>query len=203
MLARATIQLPTTALLALQEYLQFSDSKLSVEQSVVLAIREWLANNGASGKGDAADLFRGYQWKNIFLPHATRLRMSYDHTTYYAEVVGDAIQYQGRPISPRGFTMAIAGSGRNAWRDLFIKFPDSRLWKRASLCRIEQQKLARQPAPSSIAAMTAAAAAMTEALKTTLNLVERTNAGTATKSERRIASNRRADDGLEQDCAFD
>jgi hypothetical protein len=203
MFAPVTIQLPTTTLVALQEYLQFSDSKLSVEQSVVLAIREWLANNGASASGDPSDILRGYQWKSIFLPHATQLRMSYAESTYYAEVVGDAILYQGRPTSPRGFTMAIAGSGRNAWRDLFIKFPDSRLWKRAGLCRIEQQKQAKQPVPSSIAAMTAAAAAMTEALKTTLNLVERTNASTAIKSERRVTANRRTDDRLEQDCAFD
>lgn len=203
MLTRGIVRVPPTTLLALREHLQFTDSKLSVEQSIVLAIREWLANSGASTSDNGADLLRGYQWKSIFLPHSTQLRMTYDDTTYYAQVVGDDIVYQGRPVSPREFTMAIAGSGRNAWRDIFIRFPESRQWKRANLYRIEQQKQIKNPAPSPVETMTAAAAAMSDALKTALTLVDRTNAETVTKYERRLAPKRRDDDRLHDDCAFD
>ena len=72
--ATVSVAVPSTTLLALREHLQFTDSKLSVEQSVVLAIREWLANSGASAAGSDPDMFRGYQWKNIFLPDATQLK---------------------------------------------------------------------------------------------------------------------------------
>lgn len=203
MLTVRAVQVPPTTLLALREHLQFTDSKLSVEQSVVLAIREWMANSGAATNQNGSDVLRGYQWKSIFLPHATQLRMTYDDATYYAQVVGDVIEYQGRPVSPREFTMAIAGSGRNAWRDLFIRFPESRHWKRASLCRAEQKKQASHPASSPVETMTAAAAAMSEALKTALALVECTNAETVTRFERRLAPTRRADDRMHDDCAFD
>ena len=37
---------------------------------------------------------------------------------YYAKVVGDVILYEGRAVSPRQMTVAVAGPGHNAWRDL-------------------------------------------------------------------------------------
>lgn len=203
MLTRETIAVPPATLLALHEYLQLTDSKLSLQQAVVLAIREWLSNSGESATGDQAALLRGYQWKSLFLPHDTRLRMIYKDTSYYAQVVGDAIVYQGHAVSPRGFTMTIAGAGRNAWRDVFLRFPESRRWKRANICRIEQKKLAERPAPSPVETMTAAAAAMSDALKSALMLVERTNAESVSKFERRLAPTRRDADRVHEDCAFD
>ncbi len=64
------------------------------------------------------DHSRGYQWKSLFLPHGTELRMTSSRQSGYARVVGDRIMYEGRSVSPRGLTLAIAGEGRNAWRDL-------------------------------------------------------------------------------------
>jgi hypothetical protein len=33
----------------------------------------------------------GYQWKTLFLPHSTRLRMFHMGEVYYAQVAGDHI----------------------------------------------------------------------------------------------------------------
>lgn len=201
--ARRSVIIPSTTLLALREHLQFCDSKLSIEQSIVLAIREWLANSGASSNGAGTDILRGYQWKKIFLPHATQLRMIYGETTYYACVEGDAIMYEGRAVSPREFTMAITGTGRNAWRDLAIRFPGSRQWKPANLCRIEQEKHGKPLIASPVDTMNAAAASMSEALKAALALVEQTNAQTVKQFERRLTPKRRGYDRQDDDCAFD
>jgi hypothetical protein len=198
-----SLTLPSTTLLALREYLEFSDSKLSIEQAVVLAIREWQANSAAQANGAGADVLRGYQWKSVFLPDSTQLRMTYDGTTYYAHVVGDSIVYQGKSVSPREFTMAIAGTGRNAWRDVSLRFPGSRQWRHANLCRIELEKKRKQPAVSPVEAMTAAAASMSEALKTALKLVEQTSAQTVKQIERRLAPTRRDSDRMHDDCSFD
>lgn len=201
--AGVSVALPPSALLALREHLSFSDSKLSVEQAVVLAIREWLANSGASTDSASTGMLRGYQWKTVFLPGATQLRMMYDETNYYAKVVGDAIMYHNRPVSPREFTMAIAGSGRNAWRDLWIRFPESHRWKRAQICRLEQEKQNKLPPKSPVESMATAAAAMSEALKTALKLVEQTSAQPTEQIERRLAPLRRDNDRLHTDCSFD
>ena len=54
----------------------------------------------------------------------------------YAEVVGDKIMYQGRPVSPYQFATAFAGSVRNAWHDLTLRLPGEKNWKPASVrCR--------------------------------------------------------------------
>ena len=195
-----TLEVPPATVLALQEYLRISDSKLSVRQAVVLAIREWCANSGGSTNASGTDILRGYQWKTVFLPHATQLRMTYAGDSYYAKVVGDSIMFEGRKVSPREFVMHITGTGRNAWRDISIRFPESRQWKGADLCRIELRN--QLPAASPVDVMTAAAASMSEALKTALMLVENANAEAVRKFERRLDHNRRASDRDGGDCSF-
>ncbi|MES2317502.1 MAG: hypothetical protein V4631_08390 [Pseudomonadota bacterium] len=201
--AGESVALPLTTLLTLREHLSFSESKLSVEQAVVLAIREWMANSGATVGEAGSEVLRGYQWKTLFLPESTQLRMMYAETVHYAAVVGESIMYRNRPVSPREFTMAIAGCGRNAWRDVWIRFPGSRQWKRANICRIEQDKKRRQPPKSPVDTMASAAAAMSDALKTALMLVEETSTQATAHVERRLAPLRRDDDRLHTDCSFD
>ena len=75
---------------------------------------------------------RGYQWKCLFLPDSTELRMYCGDDYFYARVVGDAIVYQGQRVSPRQLTMAIAGEGRNAWRDLWLLLPGESAWKHSN-----------------------------------------------------------------------
>jgi hypothetical protein len=201
---RAAVQAPPAILLGLAEYLQLTGSKLSVEQAMTLAISEWQASHRRQAlTAPATQQLHGYQWKALFLPDSTQLRMLYGGDSYYAHVIGDYLIYQGRRVSPREFTMSVSRSVRNAWRELCIRFPGERSWKRAQACRTEQEKNDRQLPMSPIESMTAAAACMSEALKTALRLVEDTSLVSARQIERRLGSHRRDDDRLHTDCAFD
>jgi len=137
---------------------------------------------------------------------------------YEARVLGDQIIFRGVPVSPRAMTLAVAGKGRNAWRDLLLKFPGERHWRRANFCRIEVANATRQTtgsarenfatagsteaaSPSGLLAQ--AASAMAEVLNATLALSERANAPAQPRSERRLTKLRRQADAFGEDCSFD
>lgn len=72
---------------------------------------------------------RGYQWQQLFLPNGTELRMGYKGTNYYAQVRHEKINYEGAVYSPSQWAGKIAGNtARNAWRDIWIKFPGKMDW---------------------------------------------------------------------------
>jgi len=73
----------------------------------------------------------GYQWKNLFLPRETQIRMRYKGKYFYALVENDEIIYQGRVVTPGSFVKEIAKSSRNAWHDLWIKRPTDKEWESA------------------------------------------------------------------------
>lgn len=145
------------------------------------------------------------------MPDGTELRMHFDGEIYHARVSGDSIVYNGRKVSPRQFTLAIAGDGRNAWRDLALRLPGEKHYRPAGLLRRNVQAKNKAqfgagcaPVPESpVATMAAAAAAMSEALRTALALVEHSNAHSVSKYERRVANNRRAIDVLADHVRFD
>lgn len=150
---------------------------------------------------------RGYQWKELFLPDGTDVRMHCDGEVHQARVSGDCIIYQGRRVSPRQFTLVVAGDGRNAWRDLSLRLPGEKRFQRASLLRHRARAAAKDHEPatpdSPAATIAAAAASMSEALRTALQLVEHSNAGSLPKYERRLVSHRRGSDVLAGHAAFD
>lgn len=118
---------------------------------------------------------RGYQWKALFLPSGSRLRMSCDGKSHYAEVHGDDIVFGGRSVSPAQMVKTVAGGTRNAWRDLWILSPGETVWKPASVRRNQARQIdnalsAPQPAPPA-AATPAVAAAPAEALLRRLALL--------------------------------
>lgn len=78
---------------------------------------------------------RGYLWKGVFLPDRTRLRMKYRGQIHHAAVEGDRLMFQGRPVSPGELAKSIAGSSRNAWRDLWVMLPDAERWVVADALR--------------------------------------------------------------------
>jgi hypothetical protein len=86
---------------------------------------------------------RGYTWKhkdaNLFLPDGTEIRMRFKGQYHYAKVVDDAIQYEGKPITPGSLANTVGGMNRNAWRDLWIKRPADENWRQADQCRKENQ----------------------------------------------------------------
>lgn len=196
-------------LAALSNYLRTAGSGLSLSDAATLAIRHWLAAKAAGMEGN------GYQWKELFLPEGSELRMHCDDEVHHARVSGDAIVYQGRPVSPRQFTLAIAGEGRNAWRDLSVRLPGAKQFQPAMLLRRNAQaqikarveaeaggeKRAHRGSPAD--AIAAAAQAMSEALRTALALVEHSNAQALPKYERRTDFHRRAADLMVDHARYD
>lgn len=65
-----------------------------------------------SGVGASSGALRGYQWKSLFLPDGTQLRMKLRHEYVHAQVRGNHIDYKGMRLSPRQFVMLIAGCMR-------------------------------------------------------------------------------------------
>lgn len=222
--AGCVISVDTDTLGNLINHLRDTGSEQSLADVASQAIDAWLlAQAGAPdadaprGTGQRTDArhaadasvrgyrgYRGYQWKELFLPDGCELRMCCAGEFHHARVDGDAIFYQGRPCSPRQLTIAIAGDGRNAWRDLWVRFPGEKQYRPASLLRRKLQAsfkddlapddAAMNPSPAVVIA--AAAAAMSEALRTALALVDHSNAQALPKYERRLDSHRRASDVL-------
>lgn len=96
---------------------------------------------------------RGYQWKTLFLPEGTDLRMRYLGQWYHAKIEGDDLMYAGESVSPREWTLLVTGSIRNAWRDIWIRRNVSEGWTRALMWReqyckkipgIDRRSLARR-----------------------------------------------------------
>lgn len=188
---RSLCAIPPAAYDELSDYLRTSGATQSPEEAVVHAIKSWIEQDRAAGMP-----VRGYQWKQLFLPAGTRLRMRYDDEWSSAQIVGDNLIYRGRPVSPHQMTQEVAGDGRNAWRDLWILLPGEKNWTCAATLRARvTQNAAKQPL-SAADAMTSAAKAMGAALKTALVLVEHANHQSQNTLERRLPRYRREYDML-------
>ncbi|MBB3121992.1 hypothetical protein [Pseudoduganella violacea] len=171
---------------------------MAPDEALACALRQWMEIQSA----DTAEE-RGYQWKCLFLPAGSRLRMQYAGQWFYAEVRGDELLFEGQPVSPRGMTQMIAGDGRNAWRDLWVRLPGEKNWSRALLLR--RDLLQREPPRpvSPLEAVNAAARSMSEALTASKALLDYVNRQSERLTERRISKHRRKDDTLGDDCRFD
>jgi hypothetical protein len=202
MIARETPALPEDAQRDLENFLRKSGRPLSVAEAARCAVKAWLAEQTVDAEENGPHL-GGYQWKNLFLPNGTEVRMTFDGRSFYAAVEGDRIVYAGRPISPRQLTLAIAGDGRNAWRELWVRYPGEKKWRRANDLRRELSKLPVQPPPSPLEAMSHAAANMKAALESTLALLDKTTAIQTSKLERRLDKHRRSTDFVQGDVPFD
>ncbi len=207
----------------LADYLRVSGSHLSMAQAAGLAVRAWIASDQAdrasrvsAGATTAATMpaASGYLWKTVFLPHGTQLRMRHGDDSHVAEVIGQHIIFRGHSVSPRGMTVAVAGNGRNAWRDLTLKLPGERFWKRASRVRIEsciESCIESSPAlrgdcPPVPQALSNAAQALAQAFSAALALgvpAAPSPSAPATEPERRSATLRRQADLLGESCRFD
>lgn len=101
------------------------------------AIAYWVDNASWKPELLSESANRGYQWKSLFLPEGTQVRMQYKGVTYYAKVEGDDLVYNGSPISPSSLANTITQSSRNAWRDLWLLRPQDTEWQLADDCRKE------------------------------------------------------------------
>jgi hypothetical protein len=97
------------------------------------AIHEWLVRNDP--ESFAMPATSGYQWKNLFLPNGTLLRTIFNGKNFHCLVEEDHIRYKGEMTSPSGFANAVGGVRRNAWKVIWILFPNSSVWKLAGALR--------------------------------------------------------------------
>jgi hypothetical protein len=192
--ALQSVMLPTPTFLELANFLRTSGAGFNVDEAARRAVCAWLADARPASPAQAVGPLRGYQWKSLFLPERTELRMTFGGRTYYAAVVGDHIVYQGRQVSPRQMTLAVAGDGHNAWRELWLRFPDEKKWRLAIALKRELTRLAETPPRSPFEAITSAAADMRNALASTLQLLDKTASAHVSKLERRCDHRRRASD---------
>ena len=109
------------------------------DEIVTLAIKEWIARNCVSGAE------RGYQWKDLFLPHGTRLRIRHKGMCLFAQIEGDLLIAEGRILSPRARAMQVCGSVRNAWRDIYVRRNHTECWTQASAWRTSNSANPKRP----------------------------------------------------------
>ena len=78
----------------------------------------------------------GYQWKSVFLPNGTTVRMICGGEDTYAEIRHQRLCVGEEHMSPFQFARHVAGNtNRNAWRDLHIRLPDRMDWVLADTLR--------------------------------------------------------------------
>lgn len=148
-----SVPIATKQFLALVDFLKAQDDPRDPVDIISLAIDYWV--DYASWKPELleeSDSY-GYQWKTLFLPSGTQLRMQYKGRYHYAKVVGDEMIYEGVATSPGGMANTIAGSNRNAWRDMWIKRPNESEWTLADDCRrrdIEEAEIRLKEATASL-----------------------------------------------------
>ncbi len=126
---------PTTRRALLQMMRQRGDGR-NITQVVDTALKAWLAAQAVADPAAATAAAHGYQWKSLFLPEGTLLRMELHGTYHVAAVVGDHIVYQQRRYSPRQFVMHLTGQVRNAWLSLWIHCPGDARWHLADTRRV-------------------------------------------------------------------
>ncbi|PHV04514.1 hypothetical protein CSQ96_25155 [Janthinobacterium sp. BJB412] len=190
--------IPNATLAELGIFLHQSGSTLSPTEAVVHALKLWMETQQKSSEPP-----RGYQWKCLFLPHGSQVRMFYQDAWEYASVRDDELIYRGYSVSPHQMALEVGGKGRNAWRDLWVQRPADQHWRTATELRNEhRRRLAAKP-NSPMEAMTAAARCMSDTLKSALLLVEQANHQTAQQFNRRQPKHRRYDDHMIDACMED
>ncbi len=79
---------------------------------------------------------RGYQWQQIFLPNGTQIRMTYRGEASYGEIRHSKLFLGNDSMSPSEFAGRVANNtSRNAWRDIYVKFPGDGSWRFADNLR--------------------------------------------------------------------
>lgn len=137
MKTQISVPVDTEQFLGLVDFLRSNGDPRDPVLVIWEAITYWVDN--ASWKPELLSVSAncGYQWKSLFLPEGTQVRMQYKGATYYAKVEGDDLVYNGSPISPSSLANTITQSSRNAWRDLWLLRPLDTEWQLADDCRKE------------------------------------------------------------------
>jgi hypothetical protein len=101
------------------------------------AIRDWMVRNDPDSFAMPAT--SGYQWKHVFLPNGTLLRTIFNGKNFHCLVEDDQISYNGEKMSPSRFANTVGGIRRNAWKVIWILFPNTSVWKLAGTLRTKKR----------------------------------------------------------------
>ena len=135
MKTQIAVPIETEQFVALVDFLRSKGDARDPVRVVAEAIDYWIENASWKSELLKTSVARGYQWKDLFLPDGTEVRMQYKGDYYYAKVEGDQLIYEGAAITPGSLANTIASSSRNAWRDLWLKRPNDPVWRLADDCR--------------------------------------------------------------------
>jgi hypothetical protein len=138
------VAVPSKVYLDLSFHLRKQGDLRSPDEVVALAVRHWMANRSGMRGADGSS-GRGYQWREVFLPEGTELKLRYRGTWFYANVVRDRLVYAGESVSPREWGLLVTGGVRNAWRDVWLRRSATERWTRASAWREQHAKKAWLP----------------------------------------------------------
>lgn len=97
------------------------------------AISEWIALQNIAPSGDGDSLQGGYQWKSLFLPSGTQIRVAIRRKIYHATV-------DGEDVSPAQLVNQLAGCTRNAWKHVWLLLPGETRWQLAETLRTVRSK---------------------------------------------------------------
>jgi hypothetical protein len=179
-----SVQISSALFLDLANYLQEYGDERDPAEVVEAALASWLCV--ARGDSQIAEL-SGYQWKRLFLPEGTELKMNYHGAYAFAKVVGNSVVYDGRPTTPNKFVADVAGTPRNAWEVLWLRLPGQRHWRNARFIRNEQLRSAAPEAAPQFRPQdsTATPVVMAQSLRNALALIEKASTHRHGKMERR------------------
>jgi hypothetical protein len=100
------------------------------------------AKEKAEKSHDFGDPSRGHQWSLVFLPNGTELRMKYLGKTQYATIKSENV-VSGTTIfsSVSQWVRSVArGTSRNAWHDVWIRFPTETEFRYSDTVREAKRK---------------------------------------------------------------
>lgn len=150
MLSALAVPVSTYTIHELLDYLRDHASTQDVDDAIETAIRYWLAEMQQRAHMPARQPLRGYQWKSLFLPEGTQIRVFYQADCAYAQVIGEKIIFNGESVSPNRLANMDGGGVRNAWRDLSIRFPGEKNWRKAFVLRREGKQLEKKESPAPV-----------------------------------------------------
>lgn len=81
-------------------------------------------------------------WKELEIPGGSEVRMQYGGGYHHAKVANGKIVDSDGEFSPSEWASKIAqGTSRNAWRDLYFRFPGRKEWQSATFLRSQRREI--------------------------------------------------------------
>lgn len=133
MKSNISVPIPTSQFLALVNFLKNEQDVRDPVEVIQFAI-EYFIDNAGWKQDDliVKNSALGYQWKGLFLPDGSQVRLPYKGQNYYAAVKGDQFLFEGRATSPSAFANSVTKSSRNAWITLWVRRPGDKEWALAN-----------------------------------------------------------------------